>query len=410
MLELKKILLCVGLCWALLGMVEPSPLHAQEGESAGSGAPDFPGRIRLLLPPTIYAAPGIESNIYFENLGLILNPANYAFDVTCSKGVQMQNRWTYTPTADEVGEYPITIAVFNEANEVVARASSVILVSLPGTGSERSATVLLIGASLTEAGLYPRHLLDLAAADPQVALILLGSRGPGNGPPEGPLRHEGYSGWTAQAFATMHGPLSRSGIVKRPATGSPFLYEDDDGGVGLDFQRYCDEFNGGVGPDVATIHLGPNDIFREDDTTVEARIDRALGHYDQLVAMIHQVRAETKIGIVLVGPASRSQDGFRNYAGSRKQTAWQYRRNHHRLMERLVERYGGREGENIFLVPANVNLDADHHYPTWTSPRNARSTDPVTRVNNGTHPSPNGYKQIGDTLYCWLKTMLADEG
>jgi len=25
------------------------------------------------------------------------------------------------------------------------------------------------------------------------------------------------------------------------------------------------------------------------------------------------------------------------------------------------------------------------------------------------HPATEGYKQIGDTIYCWLKAMLADK-
>lgn len=391
---------------ALLCCAPPPPAHSRAPVAATPVTQDFPGTIRWLLPPVIYATPGIGSNIYFENLGLRLNPANYAFDVTCPKGVQMQDRWTYSPADDHAGEYPIVIAVLSESNEVIARASSVIKVSPKSSGAEESATLLLIGASLTEYGIYPQHLLDLAKADPQVALRLIGSRGPNNQPPQGEMRHEGYSGWTAQAFATMHGPLSRSGIVKRPDTGSPFLYEDAAGKPKLDFQRYCDEFNGGRAPDMVTIHLGPNDIFREDDATIEDRVDKALGYYDQLVAMIHQVRAQTKIGIVLVAPASRSQDGFRNYAAARKQTAWQYRRNHNRLVERLVERYAGRESENIFVVPAHVNFDAANHYPTWSAPRSARSPENVTRVNNGTHPNEAGYEQIGDTIYCWLKAML----
>jgi len=386
------------------------PAQGREAAPTPPVTRDSPGSIRLLHPPVIYAAPGIESNIYFENLGLILNPANYAFDVTCSRGVQMRDRWTYTPADDHAGEYPIIIAVLNEANEIIASVSALIKVAPKTSGPERNATLLLIGPSFTESGVYPQHLLDLAQADPHLALTLVGSRGPGNQPPDGELRHEGYSGWTAQAFVTMHGPLSRSGIVKRPDTGSPFVYKDGDSEPKLDFQRYCDEFNHGLAPDLVTIHLGPNDIFRETDATIEARVERVLGYYDDLVAMIHEVRPETKIAIVLSAPASRSQDGFRNYAAARKQTAWQYRRNHHRLTERLVEHYAGRENDQIFVVPANVNLDAAHHYPTWTAPRNAQSSDPVTRVNNGTHPSEAGYRQIGDSIYCWLKSMLADEG
>lgn len=44
----------------------------------------LPGPIRLLLPPRIYAVPGIEMNVYFDNICLVVNRANYVFDVSAS--------------------------------------------------------------------------------------------------------------------------------------------------------------------------------------------------------------------------------------------------------------------------------------------------------------------------------------
>jgi lysophospholipase L1-like esterase len=271
-------------------------------------------------------------------------------------------------------------------------------------------TVLLVGASLTEYSIYPQQLLDLDKKDGYMLLKFIGSRGPNDAPPTGELRHEGYSGWTAEAFVTFHGPLSRSGYYKRPETGSPFVYETSPGKYQLDFARYCKEFNGGEGPDAITIHLIPNDVFTATDETIETRVEKMLGFYDMLINEFHRVRKDTRVGVVLTAPPSRSQDGFRNYIGAGRQTRWQYRRNHHRALERVVQRYGGREKEYIFLVPSYVNFDADHHYPTREAPVNARSSEVVVRVHNGTHPSPEGYQQIADSIYCWLKAMTDTEG
>jgi lysophospholipase L1-like esterase len=271
-------------------------------------------------------------------------------------------------------------------------------------------TVLLVGASLTEYSIYPQQLLDLDKKDGYMLLKFIGSRGPNDAPPTGELRHEGYSGWTAEAFVTFHGPLSRSGYYKRPETGSPFVYETSPGKYQLDFARYCKEFNGGEGPDAITIHLIPNDVFTATDETIETRVEKMLGFYDMLINEFHRVRKDTRVGVVLTAPPSRSQDGFRNYIGAGRQTRWQYRRNHHRALERVVQRYGGREKEYIFLVPSYVNFDADHNYPTREAPVNARSSEVVVRVHNGTHPSPEGYQQIADSIYCWLKAMTDTEG
>lgn len=367
---------------------------------------NFAGDVRLILPPVIYAAPGIETNIYFENICLMLNPADYTFDVRSPKGLQLQERWSYTPEADEAGEYPLMIEVRDASNKVVGRGTTTVRVAPPQAGTKGYATLLMTGASLTERSVYPRHVLDLSIRDPYVLLKFVGSRGPNNLPPTGELRHEGYSGWTAEAFATREGPLSRSGYHKRPETGSPFVYKDSAGKPVLDFKRYCDQFNDGKAPDFVTIQVGINDTWTATDETIDERIDVMFGYYDQLVDMIHRLRSDTKIGVFVVSPPSASQDGFRNYRGPGKQTRWQVRRNQHRLVERFISHYGGREREHIYLLPVYLNLDTVNHYPTFTAPRNMRSPQMVARVNDGTHPDEAGYRQNGDVIFCWIKSML----
>src|SRR5690606_31455482 len=63
----------------------------------------------LLLPKTIYAAPGQESNIYFDNVLLQPFANSYLFDVTSAKGRQQEYRWTWVP--DAAGEFPLQIEV-----------------------------------------------------------------------------------------------------------------------------------------------------------------------------------------------------------------------------------------------------------------------------------------------------------
>ncbi|MEX2310334.1 MAG: FG-GAP-like repeat-containing protein [Pirellulales bacterium] len=369
----------------------------------------LPGHVRMVLTPTIYAAPGIECNVYFDNIILTTNVNNYAFDVACPVGLQFEERWAYTPTPKEAGDYPITIVVRDEANAVVARGRSTISVAAPQTAAEEPTTLLMIGDSFTEYSIYPKHVLELSKREGAARLRLIGTRGPGNMPPTDGVRHEGYSGWTAEAFATLSGPLSRSGYHRRGATGSPFVYESDDGSKTLDFGRYCAEFNGGRGPDLVAIHLGTNDVFNAHDETIDDTIDRMFGHYDALIASIHKARPDARVGVQLVTPPSVSQDGFRNYVGAGKQTQWQFRRNQHRLLERMIDHFGNRAKEHIYLVPNYLNLDTAHHFPTRSPPINARADEKMTRVNNGTHPSEAGYRQIGDTIYSWVINMQASE-
>ena len=70
---------------------------------------------------------------------------------------------------------------------------------------------------------------------------------------------------------------------------------------------------------------------------------------------------------------------------------WNWRQVQHRIVERQLEHFGQREGENIFLVPTELNLDIVGGYPD----------------NNAVHPNATGYQQIGASIYAWLKWRLA---
>jgi len=382
------------------------PAWSAEAKTAEAEAEDreFPGQLRLVLPKVIHAAPGVEMNVYFDNVVLAVNPANYAFDVNCRKGVQQSDRWTCVPKPEDAGEHPFEIQVRDQSNAVVARAKSTIKVPPATAGAGAEITLLIVGDSLTAASVYSQHVLDLCQGDDNPKLTLIGTRVRGEG---GRNRHEGYGGWTAHRFATHYTGVARGGDYKK--CGSPFIYKDGDAKPRLDFARYCQEHCDGRGPDFVTILLGCNDTFSSTDETIEERIDVMFKHYDVLLKMIHGVRPDTKIGALLLVPPAGEQDAFgANYKCS--QTRWQYKRNQQRVVERMMESYAGRESENIYLVAANVNLDCQRNYPQRKAPVNARTAAQATRLANGVHPSAEGYRQIGDAIYGWLKTRLAEAG
>ena len=102
------------------GMVVVTLLEAAEPAQAVPGTqPDDP--LGMSLPREIFAVAGVETNIYFDNVVLTLNAANYAFDVTCPKGKQQAERWTWTPTEADVGDVPFQLEVRDDQNRVVSR-------------------------------------------------------------------------------------------------------------------------------------------------------------------------------------------------------------------------------------------------------------------------------------------------
>lgn len=385
LLRLRPFFLIVPLCLATL----PTTARAE----------NVPGPVRLLVPPVIPAVVGRECNLYFDNVSLVVNPANWVFDVDSPRGSQQAERWTWTPTPADVGDHPFLLQVLNQENQIVASARSVVRVVPADRNAGNPLSLLCIGDSLTHASQYTQHLLDLSAQPGNPQLQLVGSHWRGE---PNPNRHEGYGGWTARRFATHFAEPARSGM--HPHRGSPFLYPDAAGKPQLDFTRYCQDVNQGKFPDVVTIFLGPNDIFNNNDQTIEGSIDDMLQNLDLLIEMIRRNNEVSKIALMLAVPPAATQDAFGANYGSGN-TRWQYKRNQHRLLERMIEKYSKQEPQRLYLVPTHINLDCLHNYPAATLPPNANTETPIARLNNGVHPAQSGYHQIADTLFAWLKAL-----
>lgn len=376
-----------------------------------AGDEDFPGDYRLLLPPTIPALTDLETNIYFDNTYLALNPDNFFVDVIARRGRHQEHRWTYRPTTEpekrDIGHHVVTLELRNQKNEIIGRASTKVQVcSREVSADAKPQSLLIMGDSLTNASVYSGRIAELAKED-QLPLRLIGTRGPGaeaqpGGGDGSGNRHEGYGGWTALRFATKYTGIARGGEYKQ--CGSPFLYQDGNADPKLDFARYCKEFNEGNAPDFVTILLGCNDTFHGTDETVEERIDVMFEHFETLLTMIQDHDPATKVGAILPVPPAASQDAFgENYASG--QTRWHYRRNQHRLLERMIETFGNRDKSNVYLVPAWLNLDPIDGFPSRESKAHAHSETIARRQINGVHPSREGYRQMGDAIYAWIRSF-----
>ena len=363
---------------------------------------NMPGRISLSLPRTVYAVPGVAMSLYFDNVVLVINPANYSFEVTCPKGSQDAERWTWTPKPADVGDYPLSLSVRDKAGKLIARSATTVHVSPADAGAGKPVTILIIGDSLTRGSVYQRRLLNLCKKPGNPKITLIGTRGPKNQPDN---RHEGCSGWTAHRFANyFRGGVKHTG--HRGKDGSPFVYKGPDGKPQIDFGAYCRDVNKGKAPDFITIMLGINDTFSSTDANIKNRADNMLKQYDRLVKAFHSVDRNTKIGVLLVTPPAGTQDAVGKNYGCRT-TRWQVKRNMHTLAQAMIRLYGGRRKENIFIVPVNVNLDCLRGYPRRMMPFNARTKKKGWRLRNGVHPAVPGHGQIGDSIYCWIKAELS---
>jgi lysophospholipase L1-like esterase len=112
---------------------------------------------------------------------------------------------------------------------------------------------------------------------------------------------------------------------------------------------------------------------------------------ETLLAAFRKAAPKAALGVCLTTPPNARESGFKaNYQDTYHR--WGWKRIQHRLVQRRLSHFGGREAERIFVIPTELNLDPVEGYPE----------------NNGVHPNPTGYQQIGDSIYAWLKWRLQE--
>jgi lysophospholipase L1-like esterase len=343
--------------------------------------------LQLTLPPVCYAVAGQEMNIYFDNVVLTPTPEKYQFRVQCAIGRPEARRWTVTPGTKDVGDHPITVTVVDESGKVLQEACSTLHVAPADAGAGRNLSLLIVGDSLTSATVYPNEIARLLSLPGNPTWTMLGTHRPKHASPG--VGHEGYGGWTWARFATHLEPKPDGSLKKRS---SPFVFAGKDGKPVLDLERYFTESLGGQRPDVVTIMLGINDCFSappDDPKAIDARIDAMFAQAETLLAAFRKALPQAELGICLTTPPNARESGFEaNYQG--KYHRWGWKTIQHRLVQRQLEHFANRQSEHIFLIPTELNLDPVDGYP----------------VDNGVHPNAFGYKQIGASIFAWIKSRL----
>ena len=345
------------------------------------------GPLRLLLPPVVYAVPGVETNLYWDNAVLTETPENYRFQVQCPLGRSEARRWTLIPAAQDIGDHRLALSVTDPGGQCLGEAGTTLRIVPADAGKASKLRLLVIGDSLTGATAYPNEIARLLSQPGNPAWEMLGTHRPASAAPG--VFHEGYGGWTWARFNSYVNPDPKAAGRLR---GSPFVFSDGEGKQPkLDLDRYFAESCGGHKPDAVTIMLGINDCFGANPESPDERIDAMFQQADILLAALRHAAPEADIGLCLTTPPNARESGFEaNYHG--RYHRWGWKRIQHRLVERQIARFGGRESERLFLVPTELNLDPVDGYP----------------VNNGVHPNTDGYRQIGASIYAWLKWRLAE--
>lgn len=331
-------------------------------------------KISISLPPTIPAVVGHEISLYFDNVIKCTNLSNYQIDVVCNMGKQQNERWTDVPTTP--GTYAFTINAYRNGTDLVATASTNIVVKAATVGSGVTKKCLFIGDSTTAAGVYTGEIINLGAAD-GFTLTLLGTRGSGSN------KHEGRSSWAASNYVSN---AEYSGATNAFWDGSAF-----------NFAWYLAQ-NSIATPDHVVINLGINDAANNVSPAT------FISQLQTMITSIKAANSNIKIGLAVPIPPSHDQDAFgaSNNSGlarfKQKNTVFA-------LGQAVIDYCIANASNGIYAVPININLDTVHNMSTEQVAVNSRNSTLITRQNNNVHPLNSGYYQIADVFYYWIKTF-----
>lgn len=372
--------------WAFKGASGPDwPIAAEESyfriRDATLGAAPV-----IVLPPTLHVTMYREMNVYFDNLTPSDSGA-YLWEVTTpslstTSAYQQNERWRYRPTIAHAGT-PLTITAHDRTTGVeVASAATSVVSSADTAGAGLTPKCIFVGDSLTNAAIYTGELLTIADAD-AMKIALYGTRGSGTN------KHEGRPGWKIDNYVTNFSDGSGA---------NPFWI----GGT-VDFPAYL-AANSIPVPDWVFIMLGTNDVFAA--TSDEAAVALAASEFtklDTLIASIKASGASVKVGVMTSPPPSFDQDAF-GASYSAGQSRWRFKRNILLWVKELIAKYGAETANRIYVVPTHVNLDTmNNMVRAAAAPINSRTALTSTRQSNGVHPATEGYLQIADTVWSFLK-------
>ena len=382
--------------------------------------------LKLTLPETVYAVPGIESSIYFRNVTDSAVPESYAYEVRCDRGSQEEFRWVWIPGAEDAGRsFELELRLFNDYGMAISGKTRIAVAGHPAN-SEMKITLALLADSGINCG-YAEHLMALMRSNGFPNYTPVGSHaGHGRTIEPGGIAHDGYGGFSWNCFlsrwlysreelpqtqnAAEREQIERFGVMDVPKSDwrlrSPLL-KVENGEKVLDIPGWLNRINGGMAPDFIVIQLGGNDMFHCRPENLDGRVAEVMGHVRALLEALRRHAPDAVIGVTTCPPGC-GQDGFGANYGC-LQSKYQYRRNIQRYNRELAEFIRKQADPGIVTVPLHHAIDPENSYLFSDIPAHARAERKIRRCINALHASQEGGFQLGDAIYCWLRNELENK-
>lgn len=328
--------------------------------------------IQIYLPDTYYAATGLTMEIYNSQ---ITNKCSYITEYnvlwTCDIGESLERKYSLTATEDMIGDYELTVSVYDNALNLLAEKTCTLSV-VEGKLKE-GFSLLQIGDSLSCDGMLYRRLQGLA--EDQISFN--GTRSIEGFRMEGRIAFSANDYLNETAYKVDEGEECHP--FYNPATES------------FDWSYY-QEMTGFI-PDVVQIFLGTNNIQAGESNA------------DDIVALVDAIRSvDVMTPIYVVNTIYQgSQNGLGSWKtehGEYLSKGWNKQEQDlavFNLMVDLSEKLA--DYEDVYLVPAGISMDSEYNYDSAEQAVNPYSESTEIYESDPVHPNKAGYYQIADVMF-----------
>lgn len=328
-------------------------------------------KVEIYLPEVYYAASGLTMEIYnsqITNLGTHIGEYDVVWD--CEVGEMLERKFSITATEELIGEYPLTVTVYDAFGNAVADKESKLCIT---EGKQWQFSILAIGDSLSANGaLYSKMQENLGNQ-----LICNGTRGY-----EGFLT-EARLGFSAENYLTETGYYLEEGEEVHK-----FWNPDK---KSFDWNYYKETT--GFQPNVVLLHLGTNGLLSGEENA------------DHICKIVELIRKDDKnIPIYVVQTIYQSdQNGIGSMKMNNGSLMFQGQHKSQRdlavfqLMGYLDEKLS--DEKRVYLVPAGISMDSENAFTMEERLVNPYSEKTEAVAVDAVHPSAAGYYQIADTIY-----------
>ena len=378
------------------------------------------------LPNRIFAAPGLECNVYYSNVFDSSVPQAYAFQTYSKKGKSYRERWCWTPGKEDAGkDVEIVVNAWNDDGLVAACTTTVVVAKEP-VDRTRKFVLSTFAASASNGG-YPQYMMDDMREAGFSGYKMIGTRHMPGRKGTDVAYYDGYGGYTCTAFLTQYKvseaeydnvqdaaereqlrslglPVKIVKAWQQDLLRSP-LVQFRNGKKVVDVAAWLQKVNGGEPADLVVISLGLNSIFnlKGEVPALRERIrTKLMPTYGQLADALKAVMPKAKFALT-TQTVGCGQDGFAaNYGAGWNETQ------HRKILvafNREIEAYAEAHRADGFVgcIPIHHGIDPVNSYHLVPVPASARSNTKVERFNNAVHFGADGSRQVGDMLAAWLQ-------